>query len=890
MPDPANSNWARVQEIFLDAADLPQADRERYLNEQCAGDAPLRAGVDALLRADRWPVTELGSIIQDEARAMLSLDAAELRMPERIGPYRLIREIGSGGMGSVYLAERTDGEFEQQVAIKLIRREVATRETLARFRLERQILARLNHPNISRFLDGGVTADGQSYFVMEYIQGLRLDEYCGKHQLRTFERLALFRDVCAAVHYSHQNLIVHRDLKLSNVLVTADGVPKLLDFGVAKLLPAAGEGPQFTQSIAAALTPEYASPEQLSGDPITTASDIYSLGVILYRLLAGKSPYTAPSSNLVELARCIASEEPPLPSLAAKNPALRGDIDNIVLMALRKDPQRRYASVEALAEDLRRYLDGRPVSARTATVGYRVSKFIRRNPAIVAAGMVAVVALVAFLVQTRLQNQRLAVERDKAAKVAEFLSELFREAGPDRNAGKELTARQMLDRGAVEITKKGLANDPEMLGKVSNAIGRTYHELGLEPQAMQWYDKALAAYAAAGMAETDEAVDALNWLIGSKLWIADATSALELSRRAVDISRRLTEKRDSSMATSMTNLCASLRLTLQYDEATNVCRQQLDLAKRIYPPLSNNLSVAYVNMGGLLLSLDDKAAIEHFRASLAIKRQTLTSPNALLIPAIESLATALRSQERIAEAIPLAEEAVDLSRKLYPEGHKNLEASLWELGQCYMESRRFAEAEAALRESLVIIRRIMPAHPDLGFTLHALAVLRHRVGDMTGAAAYFEEALAVRKARQASSGYATVNANYALLLADSGRAQEAEARLRESMATHQRLLPPASLGLASTRMHLASVLVDGGNVEEAGQLIAPAEKMIEGYVVEDGWRQAFARAVRGAVRMRQGRLDEGRALLDAAYPTIVRRLGEKDYRSRWVARQRRSGL
>ncbi|HEV3409601.1 MAG TPA: protein kinase, partial [Chthoniobacterales bacterium] len=329
------------------------------------------------------------------------------------------REIGRGGLGAVYLAARADDEYRKEVALKLIRRGLDTDDILRRFRTERQILAQLDHPNIARLLDGGTTDDGLPYFAMEYVRGEPINTYCDLHRLKLSERLELFRKVCAAVTYAHQNLVVHRDLKPSNILVTADGEPKLLDFGIAKLLSADHEL-VFTQTAPGlrAMTPDYASPEQMKGEKITTASDVYSLGVLLYEVLSGQKPYRVKTRTTEEISRAVTEQEPQRPSTAAATDgsALRGDLDNIVLKALRKEPERRYSSVEGLAEDLRRYQEGRPVLARPRTFTYRSSKFIRRNKVAVLAATLVLLAILGGLIATEQQARIARAERAKAEK------------------------------------------------------------------------------------------------------------------------------------------------------------------------------------------------------------------------------------------------------------------------------------------------------------------------------------------------------------------------------------------------------------------------------------------------------------------------------------------
>jgi len=393
--------WQQIKELFNAALERGPDQWAKFLDEVCAGDVSLRAEIESLLAAHG----QATSFFEKPATALVAALSSEEQdgwmEGRRIGPYRLQREISRGDMGVVYLADRDDRQYEKQVAIKLVKRGMDTDDILQRFRHERQTLARLNHPNIARLLDGGVTEDGLPYFVMEFIEGLPLDVYCDRHKLNTIARLRLFRAVCAAVHYAHQNLIVHRDLKPSNILVTAEGTPKLLDFGIAKLLHQDPLSHSFAQTMAGAriMTPEYASPEQVRRELITTASDVYALGVLLYKLLSGHRPYRFTNFSPQEIERVICEQQPQRPSTAISRTAqaaeddgklmetlspetisatregspeklrrrLAGDLDNIVLRALHKEPKRRYASVEQFSEDILRHLEGLPVIAHQDT-------------------------------------------------------------------------------------------------------------------------------------------------------------------------------------------------------------------------------------------------------------------------------------------------------------------------------------------------------------------------------------------------------------------------------------------------------------------------------------------------------------------------------------------
>ena len=393
------TDWRRVEEIFDEVAALPAGERGERLAELCGDDGALRLEVESLLAADAGAgdFLEQTPVPPDLAEVVLPPPSAVGR---RIGSWRVERKLGEGGMATVYLGVRDDGEFRQQVAIKVFGYGADRSDLLDRFRAERQILASLDHPNIARLLDGGTTEDGLPYLVMEHVDGVPVDRYCEEHGLGVDARIDLFRQICSAVQYAHQNLVVHRDLKPSNILVTADGKPHLLDFGIAKLLEGSAlAGADLTRTGQRLMTPHYASPEQVTGRPMTTASDVYALGVLLYVLLTGHLPYRLDPDRLGAVEQAVLEQQPERPSTAVGRSIstadgasaietlqdrrlarrLAGDLDNIVLMALRKEPQLRYASVELLSEDLRNYREGMPVLARPATFGYRVSKFVGRH-------------------------------------------------------------------------------------------------------------------------------------------------------------------------------------------------------------------------------------------------------------------------------------------------------------------------------------------------------------------------------------------------------------------------------------------------------------------------------------------------------------------------------
>ena len=441
--------WRRVEELVHSSLERAPEEWGSFLDEACGGDTGLRAEVESLLEQREAAQDFIERPAFVFAADALADDVGESLEGRRIGPYKVIREIGRGGMGTVYLGRRADEAYQREVAIKLIKRGMDTEFVLRRFRRERRILASLDHPNVARLLDGGTTDDGLPYFVMEYVEGAPINDYADARKLSTPQRLRLFRTVCAAVQYAHQNLIIHRDLKPSNVLVTAEGVPKLLDFGIAKLLdPEDEDAGAHTVTEFGVMTPEYASPEQVQGLQVTTATDVYSLGVILYELLAGHRPYRVKSHKRDEIARAVCEQEPERPSAAISRTGdppkaggsstraitpetvsrardtqpdklrrrLAGDLDNIVLMAMRKEASRRYASVGQFSDDLRRHLEGLPVIARKDTFRYRSGKFVRRNRVGVAAAALVLLSLMGGIIATVWQARRAEANQARAEK------------------------------------------------------------------------------------------------------------------------------------------------------------------------------------------------------------------------------------------------------------------------------------------------------------------------------------------------------------------------------------------------------------------------------------------------------------------------------------------
>ncbi len=555
--------WPRVKEILDAALDVPTGERGAFIASRCAGDEALRREVESLASVSESGWSFIESPAGGRVAALFEDWVPPSRVGERIGAYQVLSELGHGGMGMVYLARRADDEFQKTVAIKLIRPGMASDFALQRFRSERQISASLEHPNIARLLDGGATPGGEPYFVLEYIEGEPLIEYCDRRRLTVADRLRLFDDVCAAVQYAHQNLVVHRDIKPSNILVTSEGVPKLMDFGIAKLLqpdgaPAAdGETGTFLRM----MTPDYASPEQIRGERITTSSDVYALGVVLYELLVGRKPYHVTGPEPAELLRVVCERDPEKPSVASGSRELRGDLDAIVLKAMRKEPEHRYASVGELAADLRRYRTGAPVLARRGTFSYRAAKFARRHRVALAGVALLALVLAGGVLATLREARRARAAEARAQRRFDDVrrlasSFLFEFHDAIRDLPGSTPARALIVKRALEYLDdlaRESAGDRalrrELAGaylKVGDVQGNAFMaNLGDVPGALQSYGKAIAllepVVAAGGATDAEQATLATAYLTGGgiRLVAGDAREAVAMAEKGLPLRKGL---------------------------------------------------------------------------------------------------------------------------------------------------------------------------------------------------------------------------------------------------------------------------------------------------------------------------------------------------------------
>lgn len=717
--------WVQVESVCAAALQRPPSDRARFLEGACTGDEDLREEVESLLAHLVADPEFLEAPLVDVARLIDAGAEPVVQDPVHIGGYRVVRPIGHGGMGDVFLVVHP--QTEQHVALKVMRRGLDSEEVLDRFRQERRILASLDHPHIARLLDAGTTDEGLPYFAMEYVEGEPIDAHCERRALPVAERVRLVIDVCHAVQHAHGHLVVHRDIKPSNILVTPEGSPKLLDFGIGKILAPTWDGDSGdvrTRTDIRFLTPEYASPEQVKGERVTTATDIHGLGLLLYRLLTGQRAYAAVSGREA-LERAICVEEPGLPSErpleAIARRALAGDLDTIVLKALRKEPERRYPSASALADDLERHLDGRPVLARPDTFRYRAAKFVRRNPWGVTAAGVSVAALAGFSVVTAITSREVARERDEALEVRGFLLESFGAVGP-QGAEDPVAARELLDQQAATL-EYVYGDRPELRAEMLQVLAEAYDRLGLYEQAELHARTALGVRRE--MAEADPvdlaaAMALLGWI---RVQQSETTEADSLLRSAIVLFRDAGAPGRRGLARALNDLGVLHQQLGNLDAAEAALDEALALRTRYFDRDARALAITANNVAAVRYGRGDyEAALPSFEQALSALRRTVGPDHQRAVIAQTNVATVHLVLGDWARAEAELRDLLERNSRTQGRSHPVTTRVMTSLASTLDNLDEHAEAATLLREVLAAQEQSLGReHPQVGITLRALA-------------------------------------------------------------------------------------------------------------------------------------------------------------------------
>ncbi len=884
-----SERWQRLKTIYQEALDKPEAERKTFVHDKCEGDEELEAEITRLLSAGSGS-DDIDDIVGSATR---DWNEASIR-GQRVGPYRLMDVIGQGGMGQVYLAERADDEFEQRVAIKMANWLGATPEQAERFRLERQILANLEHPNIARLLDGGRTETGAPYLVMEYVDGQSIVDHVRAEGLTLGDRIDLVLALCDAVQYAHRKLVVHRDIKPSNVLVTSDGTPKLLDFGIAKLMDPVGDVP-VTREDVRIMTPEYASPEQMLGDAVTTSTDVYGLGLLLYRLLTDSMPFDVGSRTSPEIRELICNTEPTLPSRAAvqagipeRASRLEGDLDNIIMMALRKDPARRYASVGQFADDLRAFQANMPVRACGDSWGYRASKFVRRHRAAVVTtvAVVATVSLLTLFYTMRLADERNAarLEAARAEEVARFLTGMFAEANPRNNLGEPISARQMLDVGATRINDS-LNAQPELQAALMVTIGKSYLEMWENKAARDYLQQAVdVAESSLGSEHPD--VLRLKKLLGISMTelgetiesqaIHEANYAIQVRTHGSGSLAAATELRQ--LAVIDNKLGKHERAEARFIEAIDVLRHNGDAAL-------DELAAALLDYGSLLRWLDRGDEEEPLLVeALAIREQRYGTQHPDYAAVVNNLGNHYFRRGEVAKAGEYMQEHVNLQRKLVGDEGVPYGNALANFSSLQLAQGKIEVSLATLDEAIGIFAKGYGSDSiPYAFALENKANILMRLSRYDEADPLFQSTLAIigEQYGEDHKEYAFTQSNYGGMLLTAGRHEDGEVELREAVAKFSSSMSTDYSRTMLAQTKLAQCLWPQGKLDEALEVALAAEQTARSTYAEP--HSNFAQALRVLAVVHRERADYEKA--DALFRETIAAYEELEEREvDWVTK------
>lgn len=775
----------KLAEIFEEALKLKEPERTEFLKKACENSSELFDEISSLLEAD----SNLPSILSGKAADKLYLQHDKNYEGKIIGNYKIIKQIAEGGMGSVFLAERADGQFEQEVALKVIKPGMNSNEIIKRFQFERQILARLQHPNIARLLDGGLTEDSLPYFTMEYVEGKPIDVYCEKNNLTINERLILFIKICEVIHFAHKNLVIHRDLKPSNIIIKKDGTVKLLDFGIAKVLTQDSDAESaLTRTGLHVMTPEYASPEQIKGEPVTTSTDIYLLGLILYQILTREKAYTIKTQSPLELEKIICYTDPLKPSskvklLREKNEnkineklvkTLSGDLDNICLMALRKEPERRYSSVENFQQDIINYLNEKPVSARQNTINYRTKKFISRHKiAVLSTALIFLIisSLIAYYTfRLKQERDRAQTQAQKAEEVSNFLKGVFKVSDPYEARGNSITARELLDKGAQKINQE-FSDHPDIKATMLGLIGEVYINLGLfdksesllkenleirqrfnnntmlEAKSLRklgelytykgeyskaelLLTKALSFYKNNSIKEDNN----YAWILGDLAWVYKSKGNYNKSnsfyKKSIEVLKIDKVKNSDDLLTMMNNFALALHEEGKYEEAEKIFIETLNAQKKLYGDKPHpEVATTTYNLAELLRDRGKyNKAEEMFKTSFNMDIKLSGPENPNVAYSLQGLASIFRIKGKFNEAKKLYLQVLNMRKKLLGN-HPDVAYAVSNLGLLYYSQEKYDSAQAFYKEALLLHKELNGInHPSVAICLNKLGIISYRLG------------------------------------------------------------------------------------------------------------------------------------------------------------------
>ncbi len=825
--------WNKIEMLCYEAIDLEGKDRQTYLLNSCGDDKELYTEVMSLLEQ-----VNIGSLPQPFVHIRpSSVFKDEKSLSEQmIGPYRLIREIASGGMGQVYLAVRNDEQFKRYVALKVIRKELVDEHILNRFYEERQILASLNHPHIARLFDGGTTDEEIPWFAMEYVDGVPVTDYLAQRKASIETRIRMFLKICAAVQYAHQNLVIHRDLKPENILINEEGDPKLLDFGIAKLISfeLKTNRTQFQHRI---MTPEYASPEQVRHDPITTASDVYALGVLLYKLLTGSLPYEFQKRTPVAIENTVCNTIPELPSSKTGSNIIKGDLDSIIMKSLKKDPSERYSSAEQLAGDLNRYLENRPVLAQKDSIGYQARKFVSRNKWSIAISAVIAMLVVTFAIVTFVQSKAIqarAVEaeqqRERAEQISLFLTNLFELVNPDEAQDNALSAVELLQRGAERVETE-FGDQPQQQADLYLAISDVFESLGSFDEALHLAKKAnklLNEFHEDIHPEIARSLNSIGWVYRQKTDFAQADSFLTA---ALTMRRNLYGSGHPDVARSLNDLAVLKQSMGDYTATDSLLKESIEIRKTLSEEPSEAVGVALSNYAALKYGIGDFEAAENLmKEAVEILLITAGDSDMQTANAMSNLAAIMMVQQKNESALDYYQQALEVRLKILGPDHPDIASSYAHLGNLHRGTGNYGEAEELLTKAFELRSDVLGKnHEQTIDTYRLLGLLYDSKGEFETAVAHYNKAIDGYRNLTPSGNPELAEAlhNLGALFLNNSKPGNAEPLLRDALYMREKILGKSHSLTITSMINLGMSLSKINKITESKTLLSSGLEMLD---------------------------------------------------------------
>lgn len=891
------STWEKVDKLFSAAIELEDSKRLEFLKSKCGEDIKLLNEILSLLNEEQI----IHPLLDKKASEFINVDEKLNFAGQQIGNYKLVEEIASGGMGTVFLAERCDGIFEQQVALKIIKPGLSTIPIIRRFQHERQILAKLQHPNIAKLFDGGVTEDRRPYFTMEYVDGIPIDDFCDQKKLNIEQRLKLFIKVCETVQYAHNNLVIHRDLKPSNILIQEDGTIKLLDFGISKVLSAESANndmPTITQAEINLLTPEYSSPEQIKNSSISVSTDVYSLGLILYKLLTGKNAHEFKTRTFNEFEKIICETTIAKPSnIMVNSPeniflnrktsekklkkVLNGDLDNICLMALRKEPERRYASVETLLYDVERYLNDLPIVAGKESFTYISKKFLIRHKAavITAAALFFVVngLILFYTIQLKAERDKANLEAMKSEKIAEFLKELFLVSDPDESKGETITARELLDEGAAKLSA-GLNDEPVVKSQLLNTIGNVYSNLGLYNSAEEIF-KNLKENNNLYKSDKETYIETIINLGNIYRYKGNFELAGKNLKDALKYCQEYLNKNNVLLSECYSSLGGYYYETGDFDKSYKNYFKAEKVIKSNYGEENSKYADLLIGMANLEF---DKGNLNKsdslYRKALKICVLVNGEINAYTANAENGLASVLRHKGDYKEAAVLYERALKTRIKIFGKDHPDVAHTLNHLSRLYYNQEQYSKAEPLARRALEIRENLYDEdHPEVNASKSSLA------GTLMGLNKFKEAEKLYRSAYLSSKKKLGDNHPYTpALLGNIGNAlikqkkyDEAEKDILRSIQMLNKIPNVRKSYVANRIVNLAELYNKTNRFNLSEQILRNELRKIKNKEIDDKWIVGLAESELGFSLFKQRKNLEAEGFLINGYNILEKHKGKE---------------